>query len=246
MTDFTYDLAPATEPRLGLIVLSADESLERDLRQLLPNEINLLVSRVPSGDEVTEATLGQMAHDLPAAARLLPQQQDYAAIGYGCTSGAAVIGPDRVASLIRAAAPTQSVTNPVTALLAACSALRVKRLGILSPYIADVSRHLRKVLADNDISTPVFGSFNEAREERVVRIAPQSIIAAAESLAAQGGIDALFMSCTNLRTLELIAALEARTGLPVLSSNQVIGWHLLRLAGRTDRLQGYGRLFSDF
>jgi maleate isomerase len=80
----------------------------------------------------------------------------------------------------------------------------------------------------------------------VVRIAPNSIISAAESLAAQGGIDAVFLSCTNLRTLELIGALEARLAIPVLSSNQVLGWHLLRLAGMPNKLQGYGKLFSDF
>lgn len=244
--DFAYETAPITEIRIGLIVLQADETLERDLRQLIPPETNLLVSRIPSGAEVTEETLGRMATDLPAATKLLPQKQNYAAIGYGCTSGAAVIGPAQVAALIRAAAPVTQVTDPVTALLAACTAMKILRLGILSPYVADVSVHLRKVLAQNDISTPVFGSFNEAAEDKVVRIAPASILAAAETLAASGGIDALFLSCTNLRTLELIAPLEARLGLPVLSSNQVIGWHLMRLAGLAHQSSGFGQLFKEF
>ena len=240
-----YTLIQADEARLGLIVLQTVESLERDLRQLIPATVNLLVSRVPSGDEVTEETLGQMARDLPASAALLPQMQRYAAIGYGCTSGAAVIGPARVADLVGAAAPTDHVTNPLTALLAACQRLQITRLGILSPYTAEVSDRLRRVLSENCIDTPVFGSFNEAREERVVRIAPQSIRAACETLAPRGGIDALFLSCTNLRTLDLIEELEARTGLPVLSSNQVIAWHMLRLAGMTDAMPGFGRLFRD-
>ncbi|WP_146586875.1 maleate cis-trans isomerase family protein [Puniceibacterium confluentis] len=245
MTDFPYDTLAADELRIGLIVLQADESLERDLRQLIPAQVNLLVSRVPSGDEVTPDTLRQMAQDLPAAARLLPQAQRYAVVGYGCTSGAAVIGPAVVAKLIRAAAPTPRVTNPVTALVAACTTMGLRRLAILSPYVAGVSDRLRDVLRCNGIDTPVFGSFNEAREDRVVRIAPGSIMAAAEALAQQGGVDGVFLSCTNLRTLELIAALEARTGLPVLSSNQALGWHMLRQAGVDTRLQGYGRLFAE-
>ncbi|MFZ5962190.1 maleate cis-trans isomerase family protein [Thalassococcus sp. BH17M4-6] len=242
MTDFTYDLVTLDEMRLGLVVLQADESLERDLRQLVPPGINLLVSRVPSATEVSQETLARMAHDLPAAASLLPQMHPYAAVGYGCTSGAAVIGRDKVADLIRSTTPTQNVTDPVTALIAATAALGINRLAILSPYVAEVSAHLRRVLEHNGVATPVFGSFNEAEEQRVVRIAPASIIAAVVKLAAKGGVDGIFLSCTNLRTLDLIAPLEARLGLPVLSSNQVIGWHMLRLAGVTEPLEGFGRL----
>lgn len=245
MTRFAYDLSDTDEPRIGLIVLQTDESLERDLRQMIPARVNLLVSRVPSGADVSTATLGQMAVDLPAAARLLPQAQTYGVVGYGCTSGSAVIGPDVVRDLVQSGVPTQCVTNPVTALLAACAAMGLHRLGILSPYVATVSQTLRDVLGRGGIATPVFGSFDEASEARVVRIASASIIAATETLAAQGGIDALFLSCTNLRTLDVIAPLEARTGLPVLSSNQVLGWHLMRSAGLPDRLQGFGRLLSD-
>ena len=43
--------------------------------------------------------------------------------------------------------------------------------------------------------------------------------------------DGLFLSCTNLRTLDVIEEMEARLGMPVLSSNQVLAWHLFRLAG---------------
>ncbi|KMK66174.1 Asp/Glu racemase [Puniceibacterium sp. IMCC21224] len=244
MTHFSCDMETTTETRIGLIVLQSDESLEHDMRRLIPSRVNLLVSRVPSGDEVTETTLGRMATDLPAAAALLPKAQDFAVVGYGCTSGAAVIGPSEVARLVQSGAPARQVTNPVTALLAACNVLGIRKLGVLSPYVATVSDRLRSVLAADGIATPVFGSFNEAVEARVVRIAPASVIAAATTLAAQGDIDGLFLSCTNLRTLNVIPELEDRTDLPVLSSNQVLGWHLMRCAQIGDRFQGLGRLLE--
>ncbi|MDU8910405.1 Asp/Glu racemase [Aestuariicoccus sp. MJ-SS9] len=243
--DFTYTQAPANEPRFGLIVLQRDESLEHDLRRILPGAVNLLVSRVPSDLEVTPETLAQMEHDLPRTAALLPQAEPFAVAAYGCTSGTAVIGAERIATLIRDAAPVRQVTNPLSALLAACEAMGIKRLGVLSPYVAEVSDQLRGILGKAGVATPVFGSFNEAREENVVRISPGSIMTSAEALAAQGGIDAIFMSCTNLRTLEVIAPLEAATGLPVLSSNQVLGWHMMRLGGLTDPVAGYGRLLAE-
>ncbi|MDJ0820442.1 MAG: Asp/Glu racemase [Paracoccaceae bacterium] len=241
---FDYATEPAEEKRIGLIVLQTDESLERDMRTLLPASVNLMVSRIPSGLEVTKSTLAQMEADLPAAAALLPQAQPYAAIGYGCTSGSAVIGPARVRTLVEGAAPVAQVTNPVTALLAACEALGIKRLAILSPYVEAVSKQLRDVLAEEGIASPTFGSFEEAEEEKVVRIAPASITAAATELAGQAEVDAVFLSCTNLRTLDVITPLEETLGLPVLSSNLVLGWHLMRLAGVTPRTGAPGRLMA--
>ena len=69
-------------------------------------------------------------------------------------------------------------------------------------------------------------------------------MAAVRGLAAQGGVDGVFLSCTNLRTLEVISPLEAETGLPLLSSNTGLAWHMLRLAGLADAPAGYGELFG--
>lgn len=101
----------------------------------------------------------------------------------------------------------------------------------MSPYVETVSERLRQVLRGQGVDTPVFGSFAEAEEARVARIAPQSVFQAGRELAARGGVDGLFLSCTNLDTLAAIAPLEAACGLPVLSSNLVLAWHMCRLAG---------------
>jgi maleate isomerase len=114
-------------------------------------------------------------------------------------------------------------------LIAACKHLSIKRLAFLSPYIAEVSDHLRTVLSDADVETPVFGSFAEAEEAKVVRIDAGSIIDAARDLCADTAVDGLFLSCTNLRTLDVIAPLERELDLPVLSSNLVLAWHLSQI-----------------
>ena len=227
---FDYDSQPDSAPVLGLIVLQADETIEGDMRRLLPDAAPL-VSRVPSGQDVTTDTLAAMQADLPAAAGLMPRGLSFDVVGYGCTSGTSVIGAEAIADLVRQGTVARAVTEPVSALIAACATLGVTRIGFLSPYVAEVSTTLRDTLSAAGIASPVLGSFEEAEESKVVRIAPQSIIAAATALAAEGGIDALFLSCTNLRTLDVIAPLEAATGLPVLSSNLVLGWHMARLAG---------------
>lgn len=244
MSDFPYTLDSSDRPTLGLIVLQTDETIEPDFRRLLPATVNLYVSRVPSGLEVSRETLGAMERHLPAAAALLPGAARFDAIGYGCTSGTSVIGAARVAELIREGAGTEAVTEPVSALIAATRHLGVKRLGFLSPYVEAVSSVLCDLLRTSGLEIPTFGSFNVAEEAKVVRIAPQSVIDAATSLADQADIDAIFLSCTNLRSLDVIEPIEERIGIPVLSSNQVLAWHMGRLAGIADMPTGLGKLFD--
>jgi maleate isomerase len=226
-----YDLLPPGPPALGLIVLQADQTIEGDFRAMLPVEVPLHVSRVPSGDAVTPDSLQAMAGHLTQAAALLPRGAQFGAVGYGCTSGTAQIGAGEVAALVRAGVEVPAVTDPLTALVAACGALGVRRLAFLSPYVASVSDRLRGALAGDGIACPVFGSFEEAEEARVVRITPGALIGAARDLVARGEVEAVFLSCTNLQTRAVIAQIEAEVGLPCLSSNQVLAWHMARLAG---------------
>ena len=236
MTVFAYETSPPPGPALGLIVLQTDERIEPDFARLIPATARLYVSRVASEPEVTPDTLAMMAAHIPTAAGLLPGAVEFDAIGYGCTSGTARIGAARVHDLVQQVAQTRAVSDPLSALLAACADLGLSRLALLSPYVESVSGRLRDTLRANGIETPVFGSFNEAEERKVVRITPQSIHDAALELVRKGGVDGIFLSCTNLNTLDIIAPLQAATGLPVLSSNLVLAWHMCRLAGIAPRM----------
>lgn len=225
-----YTIEPTRPTQVGVIALQADETIEPDMRRLMPPDVEYMVSRVPSGTSVTPDTLREMAGNLTASAALFPRGADMACVAYGCTSGTAEIGATTIAELVKAGVPTKTVTEPVSALIAACRYLGVARLGLLSPYIASVSDRLRDVLAASGIGVTAFASFDEPVEERVVRIASGSVIDAAVALGQDTQVDALFLSCTNLRTLDAIPAIETALGIPVLSSNLVLAWHMARLA----------------
>ncbi|MGY9031676.1 MAG: maleate cis-trans isomerase family protein [Rhodobacterales bacterium] len=241
---FDFTTNPAV-PAMGLIVLQSDETIEQDFRRIFGAGPLIYVTRVPTATQVTRDTLQQMAETLPAAASLFAEPTEFSVVGYGCTSGTAQIGADNIARLVREGCTTPEVTQPVSGLLAACATLNIKRLGFLSPYVEDVSAHLVNVLEANGVACPVFGSFDEACETVVAHISSQSTYDAAVTLAAKGGIDALFLSCTNLRTLDIIEKLEAETGLPVLSSNQVLAWHMAQLSGKDLTDLPFGTLFKQ-
>ena len=228
---------------LGLIVLQSDETLEQEFRQVFTaKDVAIYTSRVPNAATVTTDTLGAMADEIPAATRLLPPSLDYSAIAYCCTSGATVIGPARVADLVSEAAKTQNVTNPISAVMAGLNAVGARRVGMLTPYIASVTGPMRDLLVAHGFQIPTCVSFEEDQDPKVARIDGKSIIDAAVA-AGSGDVDAVFLSCTNLRTFDVIEEIEARLDKPVISSNQALAWHMARLAGTTPDVS-IGRLMA--
>ena len=234
MTTIPYDLLPDARPVVGLIVLQADETIEEEMPRLLPEGVRCLVSRVPSGTSVTHDTLAEMARHLTVAAALFPAGLKLDAVAYACTSGSAEIGPDRVAALVRKGVETRAVTDPVTALLAACRAQGIARIGLVSPYVASVSDRLVAVLAENEIEVSARVTFDEAEEAKVARISADSVRQAARHVMDAANPEAVFLSCTNLRTAGFLDALAEEIGTPVMSSNSVLSWDLGRLARSSD------------
>lgn len=232
MTNFPYTLQDDTLPRLGLIVLQVDETIEQDFRRLFaPDRARLHISRIPSGSELTPETIATMQATLPVSAGLLPSGLDV--VGYACTSGTTLIGAKRVHELVTEAAKSLYVTDPLTAALAQCRALGLARIGIVSPYIASVADPIRAAFEARGIAVPATLSFGEEVEARVARIAPASIADAARKLARDTALEGIFLSCTNLRTLDILTPLSQELGLPVLSSNQCLAWHMASRCGLT-------------
>jgi maleate isomerase len=233
MSSFPYRLTGQIGTHtLGLIVLQVDETVEQDMRRLFASsEVALYVTRVSSGDELNPDTIAAMETFLPTAAGLLPPAARFDAIGYACTSGTAQIGADSVAKLISGHATTKAVTDPLTAAINAFRALSVRRLAIVSPYTPPVAAPICRAFEAAGIEVVETLSFGEEVEARVARIDPASIRDAALHIGQKEHVDGVFLSCTNLRTLDIIDDLEAELGRPVVSSNQALAWHMGRLSG---------------
>jgi len=77
----------------------------------------------------------------------------------------------------------------------------------------------------------------------MARINPKDIAAAAiETMNSDS--DALFISCTALRSAEVAANIEKQIASPVITSNQSGICMTLRTAGVADRIKGFGRIFD--
>lgn len=240
MARFEMDLGAGGAARLGLIVLSTDETLEYEARQLLSGrEAALLHTRIRAEAEVTPEALGLMEGRITETAGLLPE--GLGVIGYACTSAATVIGPARVAALVRAAHPEAEVTNPISAVIAALDALGARKIAFVSPYVPSVTAPMRALLAEQGIETLGEASFGESDDATVAKIAPAAVMELANAAVVKG-CEAVFISCTNLRSLQIVEEAEARLGLPVVSSNLALVWDMARRVGL--RLEHPARLFQ--
>lgn len=243
---FETDAGFGDRARLGLIVLETDQTVEAEAQTIINglDGVTIYHSRIAMEPDVTHETLTAMKARLPEAAGLLPNAFGFDAIGYGCTSAATLIGSDGVANCIESVHPGVPSTEPITAATTAMHALGAARVAIVTPYTAEVTAPVAERFAAAGLDVTGLGSFAEPSDLVVARIAPASIAAGVRTIAQQADCDAVFVSCTSLRVLDIAPDLEAELGVPVVSSNMALVWHLLRLAGVDDDLSGFGRLFG--
>ena len=242
---FELDGGVYARAAIGLIVLASDQTVEHEFRQIfdMPG-VALYQSRIYNDPNITPETLKAMEAGMTAAADLIVPGVPLDVVAYGCTSGAMLIGDDKVAALIHAARPGVACTSPMKGALAALAALGARRVALLTPYLDEINQTMRGFLQDRGVAVPVMGSFNEPDDNKVGRISPASIRAAALELGRSDRVDAVFVACTALRVVEIVAELEAELGKPVTSSNHAMAWHCLRLAGIDAPQPQFGRLFT--
>lgn len=236
MLRFEYDIDPVRDrlATYGIIILKTDETLEKEFGVLLNGGGNVVhYSRVESEALVSPETLRRMEARIPQSAGMLPEGANYNAVAYACTSGATTIGPKKVAEAIHTVIPDVPVTDPITASIARLRSIDARRICLLTPYIPSVTGAMAGKLTGEGFEIVASGSFYEERESAVVRISQASVLAAVEALAQEADADAVFVSCTNLPTIDILEEARKRTGTEVFSSNSALAWHLETLANRS-------------
>jgi len=243
---FDTDNGIASRARIGLIVLATDYTIEHEWRQIMTplNGVALYESRILNDQQITPETLRAMEPRIAAATDVILPGSKLDVVAYGCTSASMAIGEEKVFDKIRSARPDVKCTTPITAAFAAFRAFGARRIGILTPYRADVNRIVAAYVSARGFDVPVFGSFNEENDGIVARISPASIENGISAIKNSASIEAVFVSCTSVRLAEAAAQIESEIGLPVTSSNHAMAWHALRLAGVEDSMPQWGKLFT--
>ncbi|MBP7670127.1 MAG: aspartate/glutamate racemase family protein [Ferrovibrio sp.] len=247
LQNLSYELDAGMGPRLriGLIALSGDQTIEEECRRIWdqPGVAHYVTRILHHAGNVNLETLRRMEGGLSDAAALLLPGLRLEVMAFGCTSGSLSIGIPRVHALLRQTRPDIHCTTPMEAGCLALRRLGAHRLAFLSPYQDDVNRAMRGYLIEQGFAVPAMASWNIANGGMVNRVTPDTAVQAVRNLCrAAPDTDAVFVSCTALRLVPHIEALEQEIGKPIVTSNQALAWHCLRLGGVEEAVPGFGRL----
>jgi maleate isomerase len=223
------------QPQRGVgIVAPFDFALDRELWRWVPDDVSLHLTRTPfvpvevSLDQarlVSEhATLREGVQALCAVA---PQ-----VVAYACTSGSFVGGATGERSMTAAMEEAGEIPSLTTsgALLAALQEIGARRVAVVTPYTKSVTDSLEDFLGEGGIAVTGRSYLGLTRE--IWRVPYRDVVDMARDAVAGDAPDALFISCTNLPTYDVIPQLEAELRMPVLSANQVTLWDALRRIGK--------------
>ncbi|AJE47688.1 maleate cis-trans isomerase family protein [Celeribacter indicus] len=247
----TTDSAPAgragtirfgTRARFGILMPSGNSVAEGELAAMVPADISLHVTRLRLTGSSPEE-LAAMTQDIEGAASLVADVRPDL-IGFHCTA-VSMADADAEADILARArqASGREVVATSEAAVAALAALGARRIVLVTPYLDHIVASEVAFLNRHGIAvTDAFGAGLNTTDE-MARVDPErwhDMTRAHRSTEA----DAYFISCTAIRSLPVVERLEAVLGKPVITSNQVMAWHMLRKAGIPDRPQGFGRLLG--
>ncbi len=233
-------MADTLAPRavIGVMTPAMNTVVQPELELLRPTGVTNQMQRFRLGGDV-------VSDDLPdEAAKLMDCGP--AAIAVGLTTDAGPGGPAKLAARCEqiAAATSVPVFNASAADYAALKALGAQRVGIVTPFNADVDRVVQSntedagfnVIAIKGTEAPSLPAICETSLEDIRRVFRQ---------VAEADCDTILQVGTALPVVALIAELEAELGKPVVACNAAVYWQTLRGIGITDPVPGFGRLLAE-
>ncbi len=145
---------------------------------------------------------------------------------------------------IRVASGRPAITMS-TAVCDGLRAFRARRLAVATAYDADVNRRLQSFLHEEGFDVRVIRGLGVERVEDIKSVTRAGLMRfSTEVFQSADRAEALLISCGGLHTLDLLAPLEARCGVPVVSSLPHALRAGVRLLGLSGRVEGYGRLLA--
>ena len=232
--------------RIGLIYPFSSWVMEPEFYRMAPPGVTTLTARVV----LTAATMDGLAGmaESPEVERCT-QGLSTAPVGvicFGGTSASFLHGPAwdrRLGERMAEAAGGIPVTTTSSASARALRALGVHRIVFAGPYVEDVTERGRQFFEASGFKVLNAVGMGLDQDRAIGQVTLEEVYHLARR-ADRPDAEAVFISCTGLKTIGVLAALEHDLGKPVVSANLASFWDCLRLAGIPDRISGYGRLFD--
>jgi maleate isomerase len=226
------------------VIVPYDFALDREIWRWVPDSVSLLLTRTafhPMSSSVEMAELISTDETLHAStANLLAAEPEV--VVYLCASGSfvrGVVGEQAMREQMLAAGAPRAVTTS-SALLEALQHLNIGKIAVATPYVPSLTLRLHMFLEEAGVE--VLSGRELGLGERIWRVTGPTVHDLAVA-ADHPDAEAIFISCTNLATYNVIAPLEAALGKPVITANQLSMWAAMRAAGHA--VEPNGQLLFD-
>ncbi|WP_137389042.1 maleate cis-trans isomerase family protein [Rhodoligotrophos defluvii] len=232
--------------RLGLIYMASSTVMEPEFAAMCPPGVSFHTSRIHLPAPTVAGLDRMMAGDEVERCTRELASAPLHAIVFGGTSATFLhgLGWDReVCKRIAAASGGMAATTTSTASLKALRACGATRIVLATPYVDEVTARGRAFFEANGLNVLHAAGMGLDEDHAIGTVSTEQVYEFVRN-AAVPDADAVFISCTNLRTIGAIAPLEEDLGMPVVSAIQASFWDVLRLAGCGAKVHGFGRLLT--
>lgn len=217
--------------RIGLIVPSANTVNETEFQRTVPDGVTVHSARMIHETASVENQSTMIDKSLDMAEKLATAEVD--AVVFGCTTGSLVKGAgyaEEVEAQISEAAGGVPAVATAGSINRAFEALDVDSLAVATPYPASLNDREAEYLEESGFDVVEIDGLEIDSAEAKGDITPEEAYEHGKAVDSPEA-DCVFISCTNYRTFEVVEALEADLGKPVVTSNQATLWDTLRTVG---------------
>jgi len=233
--------------RFGVLVPPANVAVEDEFREFVPRGVQFHTARLyRSTFETNYDTMKEMVESTDYAARCVAQVKPEL-IAWACTSGSFIDGTDHdeaLGSRITEKTGIASITTS-TAMATALRTVGARRVFLVTPYVKDLNDREVAFLESNGFAVTHTASFLHPHTLLIRATKSEEVVSLIkENLKQAGDFDTVFISCTQLHSMDKIAELEAMLKVPVVTSNQATLWLSLKRMGIDTSSIPAGRLFQ--
>lgn len=222
--------------KIGLIYMAAGEVMEPEFYAMAPEGVITLTTRIHF-ESMTAETIKNMlsSNDLEDCTQLLALAQ-CDVILFGGTSCSFLGGPKwekKILERMSAVSQGISVINTSQASVKALKSVGAKNIVFAGPYTNDIIEAGSNYF--NELGFKVIGKKGLGLEvEHDIATLPLSDVYKLAKDSNHPDADAIYLSCTGMRTIPILEELESDLGKPVISAVQASMWYALKIAGVND------------
>lgn len=225
---------------IGMLVPSGNILAEEQVRSMMPPGIRVLSTRLALTGS-SDADLRRMTERLEEAAGLLSDAR-VDLIAFNCTA-VSTYAPEQDCEIAHRITETTKIPAVTTAeaIVAALRQFGCKRVVLITPYIEAVTARETDFLRHHGFDVIHSAGYGINLNWDMAHEPPETWkrFALANRHA---DADAYLLSCTAIRSAEVIDDLEACLRAPVITSNQSLAWYCLHSQGIEKPVKGFGGL----